>query len=214
MTIDIHDRHNCGMNTVSVESPGNFTGEFDLMPTGGGEGYSTYEVDIISATPAFGEISVLVAAESEDEDYAGFIPGENTTAYQVVLLEVIEDPGAVLEAIATAEVEPYFDGFGPEGTIADPIPTEWFLTLDATASTGAITQYLWEMNGDDLYDDASGMVISAGFPDTGTHVIKLKVINGAADEDILELPGSYEVVAGTYVWDAFSGTSDGSLDNP
>lgn len=214
MQIDVYDWYNVEMNLVSVESPGNFTGEFDLVPTGGGEGYSTYEIEITSATPAFGEIAVLIAAESENEDYAGFIPGENTTAYQLVLLEVVEDPGAVLEAIATAEIEPYFDGFGPEGTTDDPVPTEWYLTLDATASTGAITQYLWEMNGDDLFDDASGMVVSAGFPDTGTHVIKLKVVAGPGVEDIFELPGSYEVVTGTYVWDAFSGTSDGSRDNP
>jgi hypothetical protein len=70
------------------------------------------------------------------------------------------------------------------------------------------------MNGDDLFDDASGMVVSAGFPDTGTHVIKLKVTNGVGGEDIFELPGSYEVVQGTYVVVGVEGPWDGSRFEP
>jgi len=84
--------------------------------------------------------------------------------------------------------------------VDDPIPTEWWLTLDASASTGTITEYLWELSGDDLFDDASGMIVSAGFPTPGTHVVKLKLTDGMGGEAIYDLPGSYEVVQGTYVW--------------
>jgi hypothetical protein len=124
-------------------------------------------------------------------------------------------PQGEITAMGTATIEPYFDGFGPEGSTQDPIPTEWWLTLDASASTGTIFQYLWEMNGDDLFDDAEGMIVSAGFPDIGTHVIKLKVTDGVGGEDVYELPGSYEVVKGTYVWANFpGGSSDGTRDLP
>ena len=210
LAIDVYDRQNIELNTVNVESPGNFAAQMDIAVSGGGADFSTYEVEITDATPASGEIQVLISAVSED---AGFLPGIYTTAYYVISASVESEP-ADLEALATAEIEPFFDGFGPAATIADPIPTEWYLTLDASASTGAIVEYLWEMNGDDLFDDASGMIVSAGFPDTGTHVIKLKITNGASGEDIYELPGSYVVVQGTYADAAFAGSSDGSRDNP
>ncbi len=213
LDIDVYDRQNMELNTVNIESPGNFTAQMDIANTGTGADFSTYEVDITDATPAYGEIEVLISVVSEDADFAEFLPGTNTTAYQVVSASVESEP-ADLEAFATVEIEPFFDGFGPTGASGDPIPTEWYLTLDASASTGAIVDYLWEMNGDDLFDDASGMIVSAGFPDPGTHVIKLKITNGASGEDVYELPDSYEVVQGTYVDAAFGGSPDGSRANP
>ncbi len=212
LTMNVYDWYNAEMNTVDVESPGNFAGVFDIAPDGGGAGYSAYYVEITSVTPAYGEIPVLITAKCEETGFGGLLPGKSTAAYKVLYLPVSPE-SEPLQAVATATIEPYFDGFGPEGTSDDPVPTEWYLTLDASESTGNITEYLWEMNGDDLFDEASGMVVSAGFPDTGTHVIKLKVSDGSG-ENILQLSGSYEVVQGTYVWDAFSGISDGSRATP
>ena len=209
MSIDVYDWYNIEMITVDVESPGNFDAVVGITATGGGTGYSTYEVEITSTTPDYEEIPVLITAKCEVMDFGGFITGKNTAAYQVLTVPVSTE-SEPLEAIGDATNEPYFDGFGPAATSDDPIPTEWYLTLDASDSTGNIVEYLWEMNGDDLYDDASGMIVSAGFPDVGTHVIKLKVSDGSGEHTTL-LPDSYEVVAGTYVWAAFSGASDGYI---
>ena len=213
LRVDLYDWYNIELNTVNIESPGNFPPATDLAPTGGGEGYSTYEVEIKNTSPAYGEIRVLVIAESEANGFGGFLPGKSTAAYQMLTVPVSPE-SEPLEAIGTVTIDPYFDGFGPRGTASEPIPLDWYLTLDASASTGPITDFLWEMNGDDLFDDASGMIVSTGFPDTGTHIIKLKVKSNLGD-DVLVFPDSYAVVGNsTFVWAAFTGTSDGTRANP
>ena len=166
MTFDVHDRSNIALNTVSVESPGNMDPAFDMVPTGGTEEYSSYEYDVSGCTPAYGDIPVLITVETEVEDFAGYITGTDLAAYHVVYAPVSNAPQAPVEAMAEAEIEPYFDGFGPDGTAADPIPTEWYLTLDASASTGPVDEVFWEMNGDDLFDEAEGLTVSAGFPES------------------------------------------------
>jgi len=175
----------------------------DVLPT------STVGQDILIAVDAAPPVTY-------DQGFGSSAPDIPLAAYFLHGLYVKDaPPSGDLDASATATIEPYFDGFGPAGTVDDPIPTEWWLTLDASASAGSISEYLWEMNGDDLYDDASGMIVSAGFPDPGTHVIKLKIIDGFGGEAIFELPGSYEVVEGTYVWWGYPGDfSDGSRGSP
>ncbi len=84
MSVDIYDWQNAGLNTVTVESPSNFALVNVVTPTGGGDGYSTYEIDITSATPsAAGDMDILLSIASESADFEGFIPGVNTTAYFV-----------------------------------------------------------------------------------------------------------------------------------
>ena len=81
LLIDVYDWFNADLNTVRVESPGNFTLVESATTTGGGVGYSTYEIDITGATPAAGEIDLLLSIVSDELDFGGFIPGINTTAY-------------------------------------------------------------------------------------------------------------------------------------
>jgi hypothetical protein len=199
LVIDVYDWYNAEMNLLTVESPGNFDSFIDMTPSGGGEGYARYNVDITSATPGPNNIHILITAASEDMGFGGNIPGVNTSAYQYMSVAVSDEYVEPLVAVGTAEIMPYFDGFGPAGTPEDPIPTEWYLALDASDSTGPINQYRWEMDGDDQYDDAFGKYASAGFPLPGTHVIKLKVLDAQDGYAIYELPGSYTVVKGTYV---------------
>ena len=200
LSIKIYDWFNPSNNILTVESPGNFTAVTGITPTGGGTGYAKYNADIAAATPSEGEIKILITAASEEKGYGGLIPGADISAYQLLTVPVENAPPEELEAMGTATIEPYFDGFGPEATADDPIPTEWYLTLDASLSTGPIAQYRWEMDGDDLYDDAAGVITHAGFPLSGTHVIKLKVISATSGKyAIYELPGSYVVVPGTYI---------------
>jgi hypothetical protein len=81
LNIDVYDWFNAGLNTVRVESPGNFAKVDSTTVVGGGEGFSTYEVEITSATPAPNEIDLLISIISDEADFGGFITGTNTTAY-------------------------------------------------------------------------------------------------------------------------------------
>ncbi len=74
LLIDVWDHFDAGLNTVIVESPGNFDAEFSDTPVDGGSGYSTYQIDIIDATPFSGFVDVLVTVEAT-------LPGGNPCAY-------------------------------------------------------------------------------------------------------------------------------------
>lgn len=94
-SIDVYDWHNPGGNSVYIEALGGFP-KVLLDPTGSGEGYSTYEVEIDPATPsAAGDLIVLVTVESEEENFQGFIPGENTSAYYIHRTTVSDEPISV-----------------------------------------------------------------------------------------------------------------------
>jgi hypothetical protein len=92
LQVDVYDWFNAGLNKVRVESPGNFDMVESSAPTGGGAGYSTYEIDITDATPAAGHIGLLISVVSEKADFEGFIPGTNITAYFTHTAPVAEEP--------------------------------------------------------------------------------------------------------------------------
>jgi len=92
LSIDVYDWYNAGLNTVRVESPGNFAMVESATPIAGGSGYSTYEIDITSATPAAGSIDLLISIISEEENWQEFISGVNTTAYFTQSVEVSGEP--------------------------------------------------------------------------------------------------------------------------
>ncbi len=81
LLIDVWDHYDAGMNTVKIESYGNFLPLSESVATGGGECYSTYQLDIADATPAAGTIDLLVSVISEEMDYGGMLAGEPVTAY-------------------------------------------------------------------------------------------------------------------------------------
>ena len=199
LSIDVYDWYNGLLNTMKIESPGNFDMITGLLPSGGGEGFSTYEVEIDATNPPTGNIRILISIETEEEGFEGFIPGKTTAAYKVLTIAVSDEYIGELTAAATMEIDPYFDGFRPSGAMDDPIPTEWRFILDASGSTGYITQYLWELDGDDDFDDYFGEIVNATFLYPGVFTIKLKVTNGGNVSDIFEFPTPYHVVKGTYV---------------
>ncbi len=88
LLIDAYDWFNADSNMVRVESPGNFTMVESTTIVGGGEGYSTYEVDIANTTPDPGSIDLLISLVSDEADFGGFLPGINTTAYFTYTAEV------------------------------------------------------------------------------------------------------------------------------
>jgi hypothetical protein len=66
LSVEVWDHFNADMNTVKVESPGNFDAVSTSVAVGGGEGYSTYEVDIVDATPGPEEIELFITIEAAD----------------------------------------------------------------------------------------------------------------------------------------------------
>ncbi len=73
LSIDVWDHYNANMNTVTVESPGNFDATGTDVAVGGGEGYSTYEIDIIDATPGPDEIELFITVEAADGADSPFV---------------------------------------------------------------------------------------------------------------------------------------------
>ena len=92
LIIDVWDHYNAALNSVKVESPGNFDGVTSATPTGGGEGYSTYEIDITDATPAAGWIELFITVESEGTGYQGLLPVKKVAAYFKHTSEVSDEP--------------------------------------------------------------------------------------------------------------------------
>lgn len=109
LLIDVWDHFNAELNTVYVESPGNFSPAGPLSPLGGGTGYSTYQVDITSATPAQGSIGVLITAECEAVGYGDILPGEPLSAYYLHTAQVSEEGNQA--PIAIVEVLPDLDHY-------------------------------------------------------------------------------------------------------
>ena len=97
LAIGAYDWYNAGMNSVRVESPGNFAMTETTTPTGGGVGYSTYQVDITEATPAQNEIELLITVECEVSGYGGMIPGKTQASYFVISIPVDDEAPPVEE---------------------------------------------------------------------------------------------------------------------
>jgi len=85
LSIKAYDWFNAGQDVVYVESANGVVPKVGpISPTGGGEGYSTYQVDITETDlTAPGDLDLLVTVETEENDFQGFINGTKTSAYLV-----------------------------------------------------------------------------------------------------------------------------------
>lgn len=88
LSIDIYDWYNPELNILRVESPGCFDAVNVNTPTGGGPGYSTYEVDITGINPPEEYLDILITAECEVIGYQDMLPGRKVSAYQRHFAEV------------------------------------------------------------------------------------------------------------------------------
>ncbi len=94
LSIDVYDWFGIETDSVYVESANGVIPQAGpFAPTGGGEGYSTYEVDIADASPAAsGPLGILITVETEDEGFQDFLPGNTTSAYYVYTTTVSDAP--------------------------------------------------------------------------------------------------------------------------
>ena len=152
LSIDVYDWFNAGLNKVRVESPGNFAMVESSTAVGGGAGFSTYEVDITGATPAAGEIELLISVVSEEPAFQGFIPGTNTTAYFIHTSQVAS--GKQLKVIA------------PNGGETLWMAISYEIKWDTGG--GGISQVAIEWSTDNFVSDIRTIVLST--PNNGSYM--------------------------------------------
>ena len=102
LLIDVYDHFNAELNTVVIESPGNFPLAQSSAPIETGAGYARYELSTTDETPAEGTIDILISAVSEEE-YGPVIPGENIAAYFTIDVPVDDEPG--IDCLELVEVD-------------------------------------------------------------------------------------------------------------
>ena len=210
LSIDVFDWFNAELNTVKVESPGNFSTVMADTPSGGGTGYSTYTIDITSATPqAAGPMDILISVISEQDDFQGFITGVNTTAYFIHPTNVSGEPVDYIQITVPNGGESWAAGSQQEIT--------W---TSAGSTTDVIIEYSKDDFGTDIHeiidttpDDGSYMWSVAGDPTTTAKVR----ITDVVDPLITDVSDDYFSITMQviYVDDSnISATEDGTMDYP
>ncbi len=181
LSIDVYDWVNAGLNTVRVESPGNFDSAFSDIPIGGGEGYSTYEIDITDAYPiTAGMIDLLITVESEAEGYQGLLPGKSISAYFPYQTTVASGTQPVV-----GDLSFYWECPG------DPCPGHiiTFEISEAYDPGGADVTIDWDFDGDfdyadDLDGDDTNLMGEYIFPIPGFYDAWCRVDNGLTYVDV------------------------------
>ncbi len=146
LSIDVYDWYNASLNSVTVESPGNFTAVTSPTPTGGGEGYSTYQVDILNATPPPDSIDLLIGVESDVAGYGDVLPGKPVTAYFSYQAEVLSG-------------EPEIIVTSPNGGETLWMAMSHEITWDS--GTGGISDVKIEWSTDDFVSDIETIIDSS-----------------------------------------------------
>ncbi len=209
LEIDLWDHYNAGLNSLYAESPGNFIPVGPLSPVGGGVGYSTYEIDITSATPVEGSIDILLIAECEEADYQGLLTGEQVAAYFIHTAQV--GGQGDMPPVADAEI-----------VTAEPWCPNDLIEFDASASYdpdgGSIVLYEWDFDGDGSYGDAydSGTDVNPTkiYTSPGVYDVDVRVTDDESDTDTLDDPLVLSVGGPTWVDDDAVAPYDGTFDNP
>ncbi len=91
LSIDVYDWYNADLNTVYINSAGNFPAASSAVALTGGVGYSTYEIDIMGATPAATQIDLFITVECEAVDYGGLLTGETQAVYFTSTADVSDE---------------------------------------------------------------------------------------------------------------------------
>ena len=92
LAIDVYDWFGAGLNAIKVESGANFPVTEASIPSGGGTGYSTYEIEILDATPVTaGEIDIFITATCQVAGFGGLLPGKPQSAYAFFTVTVDDE---------------------------------------------------------------------------------------------------------------------------
>ncbi len=212
LSIDVYDWFNPELNSVKVESPGNFASVISATPSGGGTGYSTYTIDITSAAPqAAGDMDILVSVISEEADFQGFINGTNTTAYFVHTTNV------------AGEIPEYIEVEIPNGGEDWPAGSSKEITwTSAGSTTDVMIEYSKDDFGTDIHEiidstpnDGSFMWDPVAFDPTITAKVRITDVDNPSIYDISDDYFSITTADTIYVDDSnTTGVEDGTMDHP
>ncbi len=94
LSIDVYDWFDAETNALYIEAANGVIAQVGpVSPSGGGEGYSTYTVDIPNAFPVTaGDLDILITVETEEVNFQDFVPGTTTSAYLVYTTNVSDAP--------------------------------------------------------------------------------------------------------------------------
>ena len=196
LSIDVYDWFNAGLNKVKVDSPGNFDPVLSSTPVGGGDGFSTYQIDITDAGPASGSIDLLITVESEVVGYQDMLPGKPVSAYFVRTSQVSGENATI--------------------TVLSPNGGEvWYVNSyhDITwKSTGDIVSVKIEYSKDGFAGDIQEIIASTEndgtfkwkIPDDPSTTVRVRVSDASSPpvNDISDNDFTIEVQTATY-WNQF-----------
>ncbi len=82
LLIDVYDWFDAELNQVCVESLSGLPYTTSATPVGGGEGYSTYSIDLTgNDLNENGDIDLLITVQCEKSGYGGLLPGKPVCSY-------------------------------------------------------------------------------------------------------------------------------------
>ncbi len=123
LVIDVYDWFNADTNEIMVECGDIFTPVTSDTAVGGGDGYSTYELEILDAQPpTAGMLDLFITVASEQSGYQDFVPDTQVSSYFAYTMEVplgeIEQPFPCGELYKEENFDSYSDG-------QYPLPAPW-----------------------------------------------------------------------------------------
>ncbi len=184
LSLDVYDWYSVELNSISVESPGNFAPVVSAGAIGGGEGFSTYQVDIMDATPAQGSINLLIIVESEVMGYGDILPGEPVTAYFGYEADVageqtggieVTSPNGGEKWVVGSDHEITWESSGVSGTVYIDYSKDGFVSDIHSIATDEANDgsFLWEDIPNDPSDTVRVKISSTDNPG----------VNDTSDED-------------------------------
>ncbi len=153
LLIDVYDWYDADLNTISVECGSIFTPLNTAVPIGGGNGYSTYQFDILDAQPTTaGPIDLFITAASADVGYQDLVPGKQVASYFKYVMDV--PLGEIPQEFPCGDnlFEDDFDDYDDGDSLPDP---PWWEFWDGVYGQSYVTntQYYsppnsWRSTGD------------------------------------------------------------------
>lgn len=171
LLVDVYDWYDASLNHVSVESLSGLPHTTSTSPIDGGEGYSTYQLDLTGdALTENGDIDLLITIQSEKTGYGDLLPGKPVCAY--FLDSVFVEGGGPTPDTLTILI--------PNGGEVWGISSQHDITWE---STGDITDVKLEYSKDDFGIDIHEIVASTendstfewAIPDDPSTTVKVRV---------------------------------------
>lgn len=165
---------------VLDEKPGNYTLTLDALATDAEGGVLSFTID------GDGPIEALATGAGStrlSHTVTRTIPGQDTETPYAFTFEVT-DPNdltdTVTRTVRVANLDPVIEFFEAQGDLSIPRPLGSTIAFSADASDpgGDPLSFLWDLDGDGLFDDDTGKLASTLLDTPGAHTLGLRVEDG------------------------------------